>query len=647
MTETRKLLNAKLDLVSQSPGVYLMRDTAGSVIYVGKAVDLRSRLRSYFTASPQVVPRVLAMIGKIADFETIICASETEALLLESTLIKKHQPMYNILLRDDKDYPYIKVTLNEEYPRVLKAFRIGDDRKQGARYYGPYLAGDIKQALEVLRDIFPTKTCRRVFPRDIGKERPCLNYYIGKCIGPCKGDVPAAAYRDVMENICRFFEGRYETILSELKKSMQDAATSLNYELAALQRDRIRALEKLVSRQKVVSSIREDKDVISTTRNGSEICLQKLEVRDGRVVAAAAFFLPDYGQDEEQVVSAYMTQHYPDAAHIPDRIIVPVSPVDFSTVQKLLIELAGHFVEIIQPRRGINRELLDMAHNNASVALHRHTIMGGGTWSSNQEALRLLAEMVRTDSFPHRIEAVDISQTGEYDRTASLVVFLEGRPARQHYRQFRLEPEAGVDDYAAMREVLRRRLLRLGDSDFGSRPDLILVDGGKGQVSAAREVLKEMSLSIPLAGMVKDDRHRTRGLVTSDGNIVELRTAAAETAAGLSMFALADKPPAVAEQERTDELQQRALLRFLTAVQDEAHRFAGEYRRKLHKRRTMRFSLENIPGIGPARRRALLQRFQSVRKISAADLAELTAVPGISESVALSIYNHFHPEGKT
>lgn len=644
MTETRKLLSAKLDLVTKSPGVYLMKDTAGSIIYVGKAVDLHSRLRSYFTSRPQGSAKVLAMISRITDFETIVCANEVEALMLESTLIKKHQPMYNILLRDDKDYPYIKVTLNEEYPRVLKAFRIGEDRKQGARYYGPYLAGDIKQALGVLRDIFPTKTCRRVFPRDIGKERPCLNYYIGKCIGPCKGDVPAAAYREVMENICRFLEGRYDVLLGDLKKNMQEAADNLHYELAALQRDRIQILEKLVGRQKVVSNRREDKDIISTARNGSEFCLQKLEVRDGRVVAAAAFFLPDSEQSEEEVLQAYISQHYPEIAHIPVKIIVPVLPWESESLAELLGRLAGRKIDIMLPRRGINRELLEMARKNAAASLQRHTLLGGNNYTSSREALRLLAQLVAPGNLLQRIEAIDISQTGEQDRTASLVVFQEGRPARQQYRRFRLNQGAGIDDYAAIREVLRRRLLRLQDSDFGTSPDLILVDGGKGQVSSARQILQEMNLDIPLAGMVKDDRHRTRGLVTPEGRIIELRPDNLADLQDSSAFSLADSADSASDTEYSLELRQRILLRFITAVQEEAHRFAGAYRSKLHKKRTMRFSLEDIPGVGPARRKILLQKFQSVKNIAAASQLELAAIPGLNENVAAAVYKHFHPE---
>ncbi|MDW7659104.1 MAG: GIY-YIG nuclease family protein, partial [Bacillota bacterium] len=287
MTPITHQFDNRLELVPQNPGVYLMKDVTGSVIYVGKAVSLSQRLRSYFTAKPQGNAKVLAMIARIADFETIICANELEALVLESTLIKKHQPQYNILLRDDRDYPYIRVTMNELYPRVLKAFRIGPDRNQGARYFGPYLAGDVYHALEALRSIFPLKTCRRVLPRDIGRERPCLNYHIGRCIGPCKGDVPVEDYRRVMERICRFFEGKTDHVLQDLKAEMVEASGRMAYEEAARTRDRILALERLMKKQQAVDNRPVDRDVLGLSSNGSEICLQKLEVRQGRLVASA------------------------------------------------------------------------------------------------------------------------------------------------------------------------------------------------------------------------------------------------------------------------------------------------------------------------------------------------------------------------
>ncbi len=638
MNKNNSLLDARLDLVPQSPGVYLMKDASGSVIYVGKAINLRNRLRSYFTANPQGTPKVLAMIAKISDFDFIICSNELEALVLESTLIKKHQPHYNILLRDDRDYPYLRITLNETYPRLLKAFRIGEDRKLGARYYGPYLNGDVFHALEALRSIFPMKTCRKVLPRDIGKERPCLNYHIGRCIGPCKGDVSAQDYRQVMENICRFLEGRYDGLLDELRQSMQRASAELRFENAALIRDRIQALERLMNRQKVVTNKPEDKDVLGLAQNGNEICLQKLEIRQGRLVASAAFFWPESDQEPAEVISAFVIQHYPDAALVPPDILVPVEQPDQAALAEFLRNLRHGRCMLHHPRRGANSHLLQMAKTNAEESLRRHTLLGGSGQTALQEALQLLSGFTgQPDRPPHRIEAIDISNTGLEDKAASLIVFQDGRPARQQYRQFRLDSLEGTDDYAALRETLRRRLRHLGEQEFGSRPDLILVDGGRGHVSAALKVLTEIGLNLPVAGMVKDDRHRTRGLALADGTVVELRQKRARS----------NQDDPLATPDSLQAQRQLLLLRLLTAIQDEAHRFAGRYRLKLQKKRNMRFTLEGIRGIGPRRRRLLLQNFQTIKGISEASLDLLLAVSGLGNPAAQAVYKHFHPEENT
>lgn len=636
MNPTTHPLDIRLDLAPQNPGVYLMKDVTGSVIYVGKAVNLRQRLRSYFTTNPQGNAKVLAMIARIADFATIICANELEALVLESTLIKKHQPQYNILLRDDRDYPYIRVTMNELYPRVLKAFRIGPDRQQGARYFGPYLAGDVYQALEALRSVFPLKTCRRVLPRDIGRERPCLNFYIGRCIGPCKGDVPVEAYRKVMERICRFFEGKTDHLLSDLKQEMTEASERMAYEEAARIRDRIQALEKLMQKQQAVDSSSTDRDVLGLSGNGSEICLQKLEVRQGRLVASASFFWPDNGLDGADVVYAFLVQHYPETAYIPPEILVSVDLPDQAAINAWLRELRRGRCSIRKPQRGKSAALLEMARANAAESLRRHTLQGGNRQSALQETQRLLADVLELEQPPHRIEAIDISQMGDQDQAAGLVVFQDGRPLRRQYRHFRLNRMTTPDDYEAMRQTIRRRLNHLDDPEFGSRPDLILADGGLGQVNALRQVLDDLSIAIPVAGIVKDERHRTRGLVTASGRTIELR---AQPGSLILADANQDET-AVSDDERL------ALLRLLTAIQDEAHRFAGRYRAALHHKRQKRFTLEGISGIGPARRRLLLRQFQTIKKISQASLDELQSVRGVSAQAAQAVYQHFHPTGE-
>lgn len=673
MPQLHDPFDARLDLVPTNPGVYLMKDASGSIIYVGKAINLRNRLRSYFTANPQGNAKVLAMISHIADFSCIICANELEALILESTLIKQHQPHYNILLRDDKGYPYIRVTMNEAYPRLLKAFRVGDDRRLGARYYGPYLSGDLYRALEVLRHIFPTKTCQRVFPRDIGKDRPCLNYHIGRCIGPCRGDVPASAYRSVMENICHFLEGRYDGLLDDLQTRMQNASDELRFEEAVLWRDRLQALQRLMDRQKAVSTRDDDKDVLGYARNNSEICLQKIEVREGRIISAVSFFFLDEGQAISETVSAFLTQHYPDAAVIPPAILLPLDLPEAASLADYLKTLRQGRCQLHWPQRGANRDLLAMAAENAEQALRRHTLLGGHGQTALQEALRELASLVGVPTGLQRVEAFDISNTGRQDMAASMVVFQAGKPLRQQYRRFKIHSVVGTDDYDALREALRRRLRHLDEADFGSRPDLILVDGGKGHVSAARQVLKEIGVDLPVAGLVKDDRHRTRGLALASGEIIELRRvlAGADCLKPSSRLKKDASVPAsrstpaepagdydlpgedstlwrVAETAATWSADQTAqamgLLRLLTAIQDEAHRFAQDYNRRLLKKRTMRMTLENIPGIGPARRRLLLEQFQGIKGVSAASLDQLNAVPGLGQAAANAVFKHFHPE---
>jgi excinuclease ABC subunit C len=611
-----------------------MKDVTGSVIYVGKAVNLRQRLRSYFTARPQGNAKVLAMIARIADFASIICANELEALVLESTLIKKHQPQYNILLRDDRDYPYIRVTMNELYPRVLKAFRIGPDRNQGARYFGPYLANDVYHALEALRSIFPLKTCRRVLPRDIGRERPCLNYFIGRCIGPCKGDVPVEDYRKVMERICRFFEGKTDHVLHDLKEEMAVASGRMAYEEAARIRDRISALERLMKKQQAVDNRPVDRDVLGLSSNGSEICLQKLEIRQGRLVASASFFWPESDLDEADVLHAFIVQHYPDTALIPPEILISVDLPDLEAVSAWLRALRQGRCSVRRPLRGKGASLLQMAETNAVESLRRHTLQGGNRQSALQETIRLLAEVLELPLPPHRIEAIDISHTSYQDQAAGLVVFQDGRPLRKQYRRFRLDQMPAPDDYEAMRQTLRRRMHHLDDQAFGSRPDLILADGGVGQVNALRQVLNELSIEIPVAGIVKDERHRTRGLVSQSGKTIELRTQS-------GTLLLADGDTA---DYAIDSGEKLALLRLLTAMQDEAHRFAGRYRAGLHHKRQTRFTLEGIAGIGPARRRLLLQQFQTIRQVADASLENLLSVKGLGEQAARSVYQHFHPE---
>lgn len=608
--------DVRLDLIPEEPGVYLMKDSSGSVIYVGKAGNLRARLSFYFSARPEGDKKVLALISHIADFEYVVTKHEMEAFILEANLIKEYDPKYNVLLRDDREYPYICVTWQEMYPRVMKKFHIEPDVKEGARYYGPYLSGDLYFALKSLHEIFPLKTCKRVFPRDIGKERPCLNYYIGRCIGPCRGDVSAEAYRAVIRDVCRFLEGRYDDLLKGIRGKMLEASDDLRFEEAAHWRDRLQSLEKLLKTQHVVIADKTDRDVLGLAANEVESCLIKVEVREGRAIRVVPFFFAK-GDEKEAIVSAFIAQHYITVPFIPAEILLPLELSDKEALASSLSELKGRRVQLLAPQRGEKAQLLNFANENARQNLVRHTLLGGGGATQITETLKRLAELVDQPQGLDRIEAYDVSHLGGVDRTASMVVFSGGKPERKSYRHFKIVQGEGGDDYESMREVISRRLNRLDDKSFGDKPDLILIDGGKGHVASIVPLVKD--LGIPVAGIVKDRKHRTRGLVTSDGVIHEL--------------SVTDGAP--------DRAEKIAIWRLLTAIQDEAHRFAGRLRKKVTTKRQTRWTLETIPGIGPARRKQLMAAFGTLGAIEKASIEEMLE-KGISEHIAKAVYDHFH-----
>lgn len=627
MTQENRF-DARLDLVPMNPGVYLMKDTTGSVIYVGKAIHLKNRLRSYFTANPKGNAKVLAMISHIADFSFLVCDNELEALILECNLIKQYRPHYNILLRDDKGYPYIRVTLNEEYPRVLKSFRVGEDLKLGAKYYGPYLGNQLKKALETLRVIFPMKTCNRVLPRDIGKQRPCLDYFIGKCTGPCTGSVSKEEYRKAVYDICNFLEGRYDRIVKDLDRSMKESAEKYDYEKAALYRDRLQSLEQLMQKQTVLATTKGELDVIGMDGNENEVCIQKLEIRQGRLIGNAAFFAQEKEDSRAEILETILLQHYVEAPMIPPEILLPVEIEDMEGLAGVLTKLRGAKVNVRVPVRGYGRELLTMANSNATQTLRRHTLMIGSGQAAAAETIDRLSGLIFGKSGAlHRIEAFDISNHGQDDISASMIVFLDGKPVKSQYRLFKINGQELQDDYASMKQALQRRLKHLGENSFGGSPDLILVDGGKGHLRVALEVLEENGLQIAVLGMVKDQRHRTRGLLFPDGREI-----------GLSHEQ---------ESELLEREEKLGLLRLVTAIQDEAHRFAFQYTKKISKKRNIRFTLEGIHGIGPQRRKALLSAFNSLRAVGQATMEELKAVDGMTEQAAEAVYRHFHEEGGT
>lgn len=646
---SKKEFDARLDLVPTNPGVYLMKDASDSVIYVGKAKNLKNRLRCYFGKNPKGNEKVMAMISHIADFEYVVVGSDLEALLLESNLIKRYQPHYNILLRDDKGFPYVCITMQEEYPRIMKVFR-QDKAKTGAKYYGPFLGGDLFRALQALREIFPTKTCNKVLPRDIGKGRACLNYHIGQCVGPCRGDVPASQYREVMENICRFFEGKYDGLQKELEEKMMAASEKMDYETASVYRDRLRALNAIMESQHVSFRHDTDRDAIGFYKDAGEMCIRKLELREGRIIGSSTYFLKDENESDASMLEAFLMQYYPTAASIPPEILIPISigsnelesedketstAVDAdtsshvnetnNTMEQYLHDLCGHKVTLRVPQRGDGLSLLEMAKANAKEALRRRILRVGSSAASVDTALELLAKKLNMPTIPHRMEAYDISNLGADDRCGGMVVFTEGRPDKACYRLFQIKTVEGQDDYASMREVLTRRFSHIGDENFAKKPNLVLMDGGAEHVAVAMSVISQLPAeaeNIFVAGMVKNRKHQTSGLVLPSGEVIDLL-----------------------DNARNDE-EAMVLLRLIAGVQNEVHRFAITYQRKLSKKRNLTYKLESIEGIGPTKRKKLLQAFGTIKKISEASVEELNAVNGISATNADAIYLHFHAKGE-
>lgn len=617
--------DARLDLVPLEPGVYLMKDASGAVIYVGKAKKLRNRLRSYFGNHEIANNKVRAMVSHVADFEYVVVGSEAEALLLEANLIKRYQPHYNILLRDDKGYPYVCITMNEAFPRVMKVFRPDENaRKKGALYFGPYMNGDLFVFLKAIDSIFPLKKCNRQLPRDIGKERPCLNYHIGKCLAPCNGGVNAEEYKAMMNEIVEFFEGRYDGIKDKIRTQMEEASAAFDFEKAGVYRDRLFALENITKDQRVFMSIKRDADAVGIFSEAGESCIRKLELRDGRVVGSSTYFVKTEGSSNGEILSNFIMQYYENAPFIPELILVPSKFDDEYSEDEIgeyLTGLAGRKVNIKVPERGELHQLMRMADLNAREMMTRRILRGGGSGSDPEAAVRVIErEFGISEGSIKRIESFDISNLGNDDICAGMVVFTGGRADKQSYRLFKLKTVTMQDDFASMREVLTRRFAHNEEDGF-TYPQLILADGGKGQVSAIGDVLDELGLRdrVLLAGMFKNRKHKTAGLVFPDGREIFL-----------------DK-----DNLNDDEL---VLLRFLTAVQNEVHRFAITYQRKLSTKRNLKYRLEEVPGIGPAKRKKLLAHFGTIKAIAEASREELLKCPSISEDNADRLLEHFKGE---
>ncbi len=609
-------IQEELKKLPDKPGVYIMKDVNGIVIYVGKAVVLKNRVRQYFQNSANHPPKVCAMVSRIHEFEYIVTDTEVEALMLECNLIKKYKPKYNILLKDDKHYPYIKVTMSEQYPRILKTRRV---EKDGAKYFGPYSSAfAVNDAIDTIKKLFPIKTCNRNLPKDIGKFRPCLNFHIKQCLGPCQGEVNREEYRNMMKKICSFLGGQYDEILNDLKNQMETAAQNLEFEKAAQLRNKINSIVQLSEAQKVLSADGQDRDIIGFAQNATDLCIQVFFVRNGRVVGREHFVFEGEGnEDVRYSLSTFIKQFYNTVQFVPSEIVIQQEIEDREIIEQWLTGKRGFKVSLRVPQRGELVKFVKMVVQNAEISLKLYGERLKREGSIHEEGLKELTKALRLECIPDRIESYDISNTGSSEIVASMVVFENGRPSRDEYRKFKMKSVEEQNDYASMQETLYRRLSRArreagGEAEqakFSKLPDLILVDGGLAHVNAAQQIADELGFDLVIAGMAKDDRHRTRALVYKG-----------------SEYDLSSNMP---------------MLRLITEIQDETHRVAIQYNRKLREKRYTHSELDDIDGIGDTRKKALIRHFKSLAAVKKAEISQLLEVDGINQKVAGKIYEYF------
>ena len=604
-------LKEKAHALPLKPGVYIMQDAKNVVIYVGKAKALKNRVSQYFANLASHTEKTRAMVSQIDHFDVIVADSEFEALVLENSLIKRHQPRYNILLKDDKGYPYIRLTVKEEYPKFSLANRAAED---GARYFGPYGSrGNTQNIIDALRVALRLPSCNKKFPRDIGKERPCLNYHMGQCDGYCRKDMDQSRYREAIDQAVRLLEGKFQEVGDELKAEMELAAEELRFEKAAELRDRYKAIELLGKRQKVVAGSLADTDVVGFHKGeATKSCFVVLHFVEGEL-AAKDWDLIDTPLEEEtaDILSALVRQYYGGRGNLPRQILLPCELEDEVPLMRMLSEDAGRKVELVTPQRGAKMDLIRLANKNAVEEVER--------WTTREERqsklMELLGKMLDLEAPPRRIESYDISNQGADDIVASMVVYVNARPLKRDYRHFKLKDMDGPDDYASMEQVLTRRFKRYleGDEKFADKPDLLLIDGGVNHANVAVKVLETLGLSIPIFGMVKDDRHRTRALVTPEGREIGIQG-------------------------------NQAIFSLIGQIQEETHRFAIEFHRQQQNQRVKGSVLDQIPGVGEKRRSDLLKHFKSIKKIKEATQAQLAEV--VPKNTAQAVFDYFHPKGE-
>lgn len=612
----------ELKKLPQKPGVYIMHDASDSIIYIGKAVSLRNRVRQYFRPSHNEGIRKEQMVRQIARFEYIITDSELEALILECNLIKEHKPKYNTMLRDDKSYPYIRVTLGEAFPRVLFSRQMKKDK---SRYFGPYTsAGAVKDTIELIHKLYHIRTCNRSLPKDIGKDRPCLNYHIHQCQAPCQGYVSKEEYQQNINQAIEFLNGNYQAVLKNLGEEMKTASDQMEFEKAIELRELLSSVQKIAQKQKITNSDGEDKDIVAMAADGEDAVVQVFFVRDGMLIGRDHFHV-SIGNDDQspQILTTFLKQFYAGTPFIPREIMLQEEIEESEVISQWLTEKRGQRVYIRVPKKGTKEKLVDLAFKNAGLVLSQDKEKIKREEGRTIGALKEIGSLLEMEDLK-RIEAYDISNINGFETVGSMIVYEKGKPKRSDYRKFKLRTVSGPDDYGSMYEVLTRRFShglkeqeelkeRQLENEYGSFtrfPELIMMDGGRGQVNVAIKVLDELHLNIPVCGMVKDDNHRTRGLYY---NNIEIPI------------------------ERSSEG-----FRLITRIQDEAHRFAIEYHRSLRSKEQVHSVLDDIPGIGPARRKALMKAFPSLDAMRKASIEELEQVPSMNLQSAKAFHEFFH-----
>ena len=618
-------IKEELKKLPAKPGVYLMHDKSDAIIYVGKAISLKNRVRQYFQAGRRVSAKIERMISQIDHFEYIITDSEVEALVLENNLIKEHEPKYNTMLKDDKTYPYIKATVYEDFPRLIYSRQ---PKKDKCKYFGPFTnVTAARDTLEFAHKIYRIRTCRRVLPRDIGKERPCLNYHIGKCNAPCQGYISKEEYNKNFNKALKLIEGDYKQVIEYLEEKMYEASEKMEYEQAAVCRDLIESVKKMSVKQKINDFGGMDRDVVALARTNEEAVVQVFFIREGKLIGRDHFHLKgSYGEKENDMLQAFIKQFYAGTPFIPREVMVEYEVTESELIEKWLSEKRGGKVSIIVPKKGQKERLVELAHKNAAMVLTKDMEKIKREEERTTGAMKQISGWLGLEDVS-RVESYDISNISGFLSVGSMVVFDDGKPKKSEYRKFRIKTVEGPNDYASMYEVLKRRfshglmeIEQLNEknlsNEFGSFtkfPDLIMMDGGVGQVHIAMQVLSELDIDIPVCGMVKDDNHRTRGLFFDEHEI-----------------------PIDTNSEG---------FRLMTRIQDEVHRFAIEYHRSLRSKEQVKSILDDIPGIGEKRRKALMKHFASIEAIKNAAIDELARAESMNEKAAASVYKFFHQGG--